>query len=206
MYNIFVECDFMKRASFRKRALAYIIDMFLVGIIVGIMSYNVNTARIDKLNEEANQLTKDYVSGKVNVSDYVNNFASISYDVNKENSSNTMIYLVVCIGYFLIFQYLNDGASIGKKLMKIKIVSNDNSKVNFLQMFIRTSIVNDIITNMMILILVYMTSNMKFFVGSGIINFVCNMFIIISVFMLIFRKDNLTLNDMMSKSCVIEVR
>ena len=81
MYNIFVECDFMKRASFRKRALAYIIDMFLVGIIVGIMSYNVNTARIDKLNEEANQLTKDYVSGKVNVSDYVNNFASISYDV-----------------------------------------------------------------------------------------------------------------------------
>ena len=106
----------------------------------------------------------------------------------------------------MIFQYLNDGASIGKKLMKIKIVSNDNSKVNFLQMFIRTSIVSDIITNIMILILVYMTSNMKFFVGSGIINFVCNMFIIISVFMLIFRKDNLTLNDMMSKSCVIEVR
>ena len=196
----------MKKASFKKRALAYIIDMFIVSIIISIMSYNLNTTKVDKLNREANNLMKDYVNGEVSTDKYIKDYASINYDISRETAINTGIYLVVCIGYFLVFQYLNEGASIGKKLVGIKIVSNDNKRVSFLQMFIRTSIVDDIISNIMILILIYMTSNMNFFMGYGIINLVCNLFIIISVFMIIYRKDKLALNDFMSKSYVMEVK
>ena len=196
----------MKKASFKKRALAYIIDMFIVSVIISVMSYNINTTKIDKLNKEADSLMKDYVNGKVSTDKYIKDFASINYDISRESSVNTGIYLVVCIGYFLVFQYLNDGASIGKKLVGIKIVSNDNKKVSFLQMFIRTSIVNDIINNSMILILIYMTSNMNYFIGYGIINFICNLFVIVCIFMIIYRKDKLALNDIMSKSYVMEVK
>lgn len=196
----------MKKASFKKRALAYIIDMFIVSVIISVMSYNINTTKIDKLNKEADSLMKDYVNGEVSTDKYIKDFASINYDISRESSVNTGIYLVVCIGYFLVFQYLNDGASIGKKLVGIKIVSNDNKKVSFLQMFIRTSIVNDIINNSMILILIYMTSNMNYFIGYGIINFICNLFVIVCIFMIIYRKDKLALNDIMSKSYVMEVK
>lgn len=196
----------MKKAGFKKRALAYIIDMFIVSVIISVMSYNINTTKIDKLNKEADSLMKDYVNGEVSTDKYIKDFASINYDISRESSVNTGIYLVVCIGYFLVFQYLNDGASIGKKLVGIKIVSNDNKKVSFLQMFIRTSIVNDIINNSMILILIYMTSNMNYFIGYGIINFICNLFVIVCIFMIIYRKDKLALNDIMSKSYVMEVK
>ena len=196
----------MKKAGFKKRALAYIIDMFIVSVIISVMSYNINTTKIDKLNKEADSLMKDYVNGEVSTDKYIKDFASINYDISRESSVNTGIYLVVCIGYFLVFQYLNDGASIGKKLVGIKIVSNDNKKVSFLQMFIRTSIVNDIINNSMILILIYMTSNMNYFIGYGIINFICNLFVIVCIFMIIYRKDKLALNDIMSKSYVVEVK
>lgn len=196
----------MKKAGFKKRALAYIIDMFIVSVIISVMSYNINTTKIDKLNKEADSLMKDYVNGEVSTDKYIKDFASINYDISRESSVNTGIYLVVCIGYFLVFQYLNDGASIGKKLVGIKIVSNDNKKVSFLQMFIRTSIVNDIINNSMILILIYMTSNMNYFIGYGIINFICNLFVIVCIFMIIYRKDKLALNDIISKSYVVEVK
>ncbi len=196
----------MKKAGFKKRVLAYIIDMFIVSVIISVMSYNINTTKIDKLNKEADSLMKDYVNGEVSTDKYIKDFASINYDISRESSVNTGIYLVVCIGYFLVFQYLNDGASIGKKLVGIKIVSNDNKKVSFLQMFIRTSIVNDIINNSMILILIYMTSNMNYFIGYGIINFICNLFVIVCIFMIIYRKDKLALNDIMSKSYVVEVK
>ena len=196
----------MKKASFKKRFLAYIIDMFIISIIISIMSYNFSTTRIDKLNKEAYNLMDDYVNKKISTSKYIKDYASINYDISRESADRTLVYLIVCVGYFLVFQYLNDGASIGKKLVGIRIVSNDNKRISFLQMFIRCSIVNDIISNTMILILIYMTSNMNYFIGYGIINFLYNLFIIVCVFMLIFRKDKLALNDLMSKSCVIEVR
>lgn len=196
----------MKKASFKKRLLAYLIDVFVVGLIISIISYNFNTTRIDRLNKEAYNLMNKYVNKEISTDKYISNYASITYDMASESVVSTTLYLVVCIGYFLIFQYLNDGQSIGKKLVGVKIVSNDKKRVSFLQMFIRTSIVNDIVNNIMILILVNMTSNMNFFIGYGLINVLCNIFVIICVFMIILRKDKLALNDMMSKSLVIEVR
>ena len=196
----------MKKASFKKRLLAYLIDVFIVSIIISIISINFNTTRLEELNKEAYDLIEKYVSKDISTDKYLKDYASITYDINRESAVSTALYLVICIGYFLIFQYLNEGASIGKKLVGIKIVSNDKKRVSFLQMFIRTSIVNDIINNIMILILIYMTSNIRFFIGYGIINGLSNIFVIICVFMIIFRKDKLALNDIMSKSCVIEVR
>ena len=196
----------MKKASFKKRLLAYLIDVFIVSFIISIISINFNTTRLEELNKEVYDLMEKYVSKDISTDKYLKDYASITYDINRESVVSTTLYLVVCIGYFLIFQYLNDGQSIGKKLVGIKIVSNDKKRVSFLQMFIRTSIVNDIINNVMILILIYMTNNIRFFIGYGLINGLSNIFVVICVFMIILRKDKLALNDIMSKSCVIEVR
>ena len=196
----------MKRASFKKRLIAYIIDIIIVSFIIGIVSYNFNTSRVDSLNKEVYDLMEKYVNKEVNTNKYIRDYASIVYDINKASVVDNVLYLVVCIGYFLIFQYLNDGASIGKKLVGIRIISDDKRSVSFLQMFIRTSITNSIISNMMILILLYMVNYMNFFIFYGLINMFCNIFVMICVFMIIFRHDNLSLNDMMSKSCVIEYR
>ena len=108
------------------------------------------------------------------------------------------------MGYFLIFQCLNKGATIGKKFMKIRIVNNDNTDITFLQMFIRTSIINEILPMIMIFVLVFLTSGISFFIGYSLISFIENIFVIICIFMILCRKDNLALHDIMSRSMVIE--
>lgn len=192
------------KASFVKRAVAQIIDMFIVSIIISIISMSFSTSRIEKLNDEVNNLMNDYVSGDIDSKEYITKYIDITYDINKASINTNLVYLVVCIGYFLIFQYLNKGATIGKKFMKIRIVNNDNTDITFLQMFIRTSIINEILPITMMFILVFLTSGISFFIGYSLISFIENIFVIICIFMILCRKDNLALHDIMSRSMVIE--
>lgn len=192
------------KAIFFKRAVAQIIDMFIVSIIISIISMNFSTSRIEKLNDEVNNLMNDYVSGDIDSKEYITKYIDITYDINKASINTNLVYLVVCIGYFLIFQYLNKGATIGKKFMKIRIVNNDNTDITFLQMFIRTSIINEILPMIMIFVLVFLTSGISFFIGYSLISFIENIFVIICIFMILCRKDNLALHDIMSRSMVIE--
>lgn len=192
------------KASFIKRAVAQIIDMFIVSIISSIISMSFSTSRIEKLNDEVNNLMNDYVSGDIDSKEYITKYIDITYDINKASINTNLVYLVVCIGYFLIFQYLNKGATIGKKFMKIRIVNNDNTDITFLQMFIRTSIINEILPMIMIFVLVFLTSGISFFIGYSLISFIENIFVIICIFMILCRKDNLALHDIMSRSMVIE--
>lgn len=196
----------MKRASFVKRAIAQIIDMFIVGIIIGIVTLGFSNSRVDVLNKEAMELMNSYTNGDISSIDYVDNYIEIMYDINRASVNSNLLYLVVCVGYFLIFQYLNKGASIGKKLMHIRIVCNDRSDISFLQMFIRCSIINEIIPMIMLLILVMVCNGVVFFGVYSIISLLQNLFIIICVFMILYRKDKLALHDIMSKSMVIEVK
>lgn len=192
------------KASFGKRAMAQLIDMFIVGIIIGIISMGFSTSRIEKLNDEANSLMNDYVSGDISSKEYLSNYMDITYDMNRASLDSNLVYLAICIGYFLIFQYLNRGATIGKSLMRIRVVSSDGSDIGFIQMFIRTSIINEILPMIMLIILVFVSMGVSFFIFYSLISFIENIFILVCVFMILYRKDRLAIHDIMSRSMVIE--
>lgn len=193
-----------EKASFGKRAMAQLIDMFIVGIIIGIISMGFSTSRIEKLNDEANSLMNDYVSGDISSKEYLSNYMDITYDMNRASLDSNLVYLAICIGYFLIFQYLNRGATIGKSLMRIRVVSSDGSDIGFIQMFIRTSIINEILPMIMLIILVFVSMGVSFFIFYSLISFIENIFILVCVFMILYRKDRLAIHDIMSRSMVIE--
>lgn len=193
-----------EKASFGKRTMAQLIDMFIVGIIIGIISMGFSTSRIEKLNDEASNLMNDYVSGDISSKEYLSSYIDITYDMNKASLDSNLVYLAICIGYFLIFQYLNRGATIGKRLMKIRAVSDDGSDIGFIQMFIRTSIINEILPMIMLIILVFVSRGVSFFIFYSLISFIENIFILVCVFMILYRKDKLAIHDIMSRSMVIE--
>lgn len=186
--------------------MAYIIDMFIVGMIISIISlgYNSNNSRLDNLNKELDDVTSSYINKEITDKEYINSVSGINYDINKVNIVSNTLYVVVCIGYFVMFQYLNDGASIGKKFMHIKIVNKDNSRVSLFRLFIRTSIVDDIIPTMLTIILLYLTKGITYMSLCGIINFLSFIYVIVCIIMIRKRKDNLAINDIMSGSYVIE--
>lgn len=204
MYNIY-ECDFMKKAGLKKRVIAYLIDMLIVSLIISIISSGFSTSsRIEKLNNELNDVVNSYVSSEITSDEYLNSVADIGYDINKINMVSNTLYVVICVGYFILFQYLNDGASIGKKIMGIRIVNNKGKEANLINFIIRTSIVDNILPTLLCVILLYVFSGTRYFFLVSGINFIRFIFVIVSLFMIRFRDDNLALNDIMSYSVVIE--
>lgn len=194
----------LEKATFFKRFMAQIIDMFIIGLIIGIITMGFSTSRIEKLDEELIDLMDSYTSGEITSDKYIDDYIDIMYDINKASFNNNLVYLVICVGYFLIFQFLNKGATIGKKIMHIRVVSNDGGDAGFVQMFIRTSIINEIIPISMLLILVMVSSGGLFFIFYSMISVIENIFVIICIFMILYRSDKLALHDMMSKSMVID--
>lgn len=194
----------LEKATFFKRFMAQLIDMFIIGLIIGIITMGFSTSRIEKLDEELIDLMDSYTSGEITSDKYIDDYIDIMYDINKASFNNNLVYLVVCVGYFLIFQFLNKGATIGKKIMRIRVVSNDGVDASFVQMFIRTSIINEIIPISMLLILVMVSSGGLFFTFYSMISVIENIFVIICIFMILYRSDKLALHDMMSKSMVID--
>ena len=194
----------LEKATFFKRFMAQLIDMFIIGLIIGIITMGFSTSRIERLDSELINLMDSYTSGEITSDKYIDDYIDIMYDINKASFNNNLVYLVICVGYFLIFQFLNKGATIGKKIMHIRVVSNDGGDAGFVQMFIRTSIINEIIPISMLLILVMVSSGGLFFIFYSMISVIENIFVIICIFMILYRSDKLALHDMMSKSMVID--
>lgn len=194
----------LEKATFFKRFMAQIIDMFIIGLIIGIITMGFSTSRIERLDSELINLMDSYTSGEITSDKYIDDYIDIMYDINKASFNNNLVYLVICVGYFLIFQFLNKGATIGKKIMHIRVVSNDGGDAGFVQMFIRTSIINEIIPISMLLILVMVSSGGLSFIFYSMISVIENIFVIICIFMILYRSDKLALHDMMSKSMVID--
>ncbi len=193
----------MEKASLKKRIIAYIIDMFIVGIVISFFSTGYNSNRIDGLNSEMDSMTKNYLAGEITSDEYVNGVSSISYDIGCASASENIIYVVICVGYFVFFQFLNNGASIGKKIVHIKIVDKDKKNVSLLKLFVRTSFIDNIVPTLVSVGLLYISKGLKFALLNSLVGFIYVMYVIISIFMIKFRSDKLALNDIMSNSIVV---
>ncbi len=191
-------------ASFTKRLIAYLIDMFIVSLICSIITINVSSNNTNKYNKELNNLMNDYVNKKVEVNDYIDKYQNIVYNMEKSNMVINSVYLFANIFYFVIFQFMNNGQSIGKKLMHIRICDKDKFKLSIFSMIMRALIINNILSGSVALILLIIGNKKVFFVGYSVVNGISNIFIIISVLMLLYGKEKLALHDIISRSVVKE--
>lgn len=88
----------------------------------------------------ADKLDKYYIDGKLNSSnyeklveeidkDYNKSYKQIYYKIEQNSIVSLIIYLVAVIGYFVLFNVFTKGQTLGKKLMRLKIVnSKDESR------------------------------------------------------------------------------
>jgi uncharacterized RDD family membrane protein YckC len=65
------------------------------------------------------------------------------------NAINTLLIIV----YFIVFQYLNKGQTIGKKLLKIKLVNEDKKEISLKQILIRGIMIYSILSSLINIIL-----------------------------------------------------
>lgn len=187
-----------------KRACAYLIDLMLVLIISSLFT------GIEALNPNADKYEETYDKYKTIISNTtdintINNeeIMNVTYDMSKYGLSVSVINLVVTFLYFVVFQYMNNGKTVGKMLMKIKVVSKDRKKLKFDQILLRAIIINSILSSLILVIVLAFASKSVYLLSSRYIQFVDMTLVFASIIMILFKADGRGLHDIIGRTEVI---
>lgn len=190
-----------------KRAFAYIIDLmivvFIIGLFTNIEALNPNYEKYEQAFESYKALIAE--SENTNNSQTVKQATNVMYDLNKYSVSTSIINVVVMVLYFGLFQYYNKGQTIGKKLMKIKVVSNDGKKLKLSQVIIRMLIINSVLTSVILTCLISFASKGLYISISKYINMIDATLVSASIIMIMFKNDGRGLHDLLANTKVVYV-
>ena len=192
------------KASFFKRMGAFVIDYFIVLVIVSLITMGFNTNKNNDLNNQMNQLISDYQNEKITIDEYKDETYKLNYELQKENITVNIVTITLYIGYFVVFATLNKGQTLGKKLLKIRVVNKNNDKPSIWNMLVRSLFIYNIISILFSTVAVKFLNINTFTYIYTTLGYIECFVIIISFFMVIYKKDGRGLHDMMACTNVIE--
>ena len=184
------------KASFFKRMGAFILDYFIVIFIVSLITMGFNSNKTNDLTDKMSKLLSDYQNGEITIDEYKD---EINYELQKSNLTSNIVSVTLYIGYFVVFATLNKGQTLGKKLLKIKVVNKDGEKPSIWNMLLRSLFIYNIVSALFSIIFVNTFTYIYTIVG-----YVEFFVIIVSFFMVTYKKDGRGLHDMIAGTNVIE--
>lgn len=185
-----------------KRFLAYIIDILIVLVICSIINNIIPNTKINELNHSLNVITENVLNNEISMKEYLSNYIYVNYLIDKSNVLSTILNLVVLIIYFIIVPLLNGGKTIGLSILKLKIAGN----VNFKNLFIRNIITTGILYIILNILLIFILKYKNYFIMLSILAFIQFLLVIISTFMVIYKKDEKGLQDILSNTYIEKVK
>lgn len=194
----------MKKPTLRRIG-AYIVDIIVITMISSMF------VRIEFLNPKYDEYEKaykeyiDFTSEVINNPEKVNdsNLNDITYNLSKTGLATSIITLVVTTLYFVGFQYINRGQTLGKKLFKIQVVDSENKKLKFYQVLIRALLIDKIATNAISAVLISTLSKNAYLTGSQYVELVDMAVMAASFILIMFREDGKGLHDMIAGTKVV---
>lgn len=130
-------------------------------------------------------------------------YIDASYELQKSSIVPSILTIVVYLAYYVGFALWNKGQTLGKKMFRIKIVDEDESNLKWYQLLLREVVLYNVIFQILLLILLVGASKGVYLKVSSILSLITNGIFIISVVMLILRKDKKTIHDFLAKTKVI---
>lgn len=194
------------KATFIERLGAYFLDIIIISILLSIIGYGLPKNAVD-YEQELNDITEKYLSNEINTQKYIDESSIILYNSQKSNILSLSISAALIIGYFVIFQYMNQGQTFGKKLFKIKVVEKESKKTPSISSgFIRSLFILNIMSGILNIIFIYILNSKTYYIGYGITYIIETLFIIVTIFFVLYREDGRGLHDIMAKTTVIKER
>ena len=193
------------KASFFKRFFAYMIDTMFLSIIINLIAFALPLEGYNKANENYNELADKYLTQEISQEEYMDSSIEYVYKIQDTGIVLNAMLLVLNIGYFIIFQYLNKGQTLGKKLLKIKVTQN-GKEPSIRAMILRTFVVNSIFSGLFCILLLFILNKDTYFYGYYAIAIIEMIFVFLTALFILYRKDKMGLNDLIAKTEVIEER
>lgn len=198
------ETQINKKPIFR-RIFAYIIDFIIVAYISGLFaSIEFINPYLEKYNETSDKYFEMF--NNINSNEVIftaEDIINLDYDLTYYGAITSLITIAVIILYFVIFQYFNKGKTIGKALLKIKVVNENNERPYLIQFLLRSLIVNNIVINLLTNMLVVFTTKQTFININVYLQFINTGLLLFTFGMMIIRDDGRGLHDLFGKTHVV---
>lgn len=193
------------KALFSQRFVAFMIDLILVSFITSLVTAIIPTnSSIDKLYDQQVKIVENYTAGKITMQEYVNQLVDINYDIAKQTGIITLVSIAISLLYYVLYVYKNDGQSIGKKIMKIKIQKKDKDKeLTMNDLLFRTMILQGTLVSIIGFCTILFLDKDTYLATNSLLNLIQYSILIISFFLIAFTKERQGLHDMVAKTEVV---
>ena len=192
---------------FKKRLLAYFIDIIILSLILTFVGLFIpSNSNLVNLNNELMSVNNNFMNQEIDAITFINQYSNIGYSIARELFLSNLISVAVGIIYFIVYPLYNGGQSIGKKIIGLKIVSVDDSDVSSNSLLIRYLLMESIGATIISMCLIFVIKDFYYILCDSILSFLQFLVVIISVFMVIYRRDKRSLPDLIAGTKVIEVK
>lgn len=194
------------KVKFMKRFGAYFIDVILLMLVVSIISPIIpKSADTNALSKETTAVVEDFANKKLDQKEFIKKTNDLSYDLARATYLESVVSIICYLLYFVVMPLFTKGQTLGKKLMKIKIVNNDGSEVGTNGLLFRGLILYGILSSIITLILLLVTSKSTYIGTSGNITALFGLINIVSFVMILVRKDGRGIHDLLGNTKVISI-
>lgn len=187
-----------------KRGIAYIIDLMIIFLfLLGIHKLFPENQDLLFKQAEMNQLSEQYLKQEINFSTYFNEYSTLIYEIDQCKRMDYMIILIIIHIYFVVIPYFIK-QTIGMKLLNLIYIQKNKDKLSILSLWIRNIIFNGLFYYIGLLISQILLKNQIYFINVIILGIIQILLVIISQFMIIYRKDCRGLHDILSNTKIKE--
>ncbi len=197
-----------KKPYLYKRVIAYGIDFLIVIILSGLLTivitgnntkYEAEVQKMVDLFEKKNQ-------EEITYEEYNNELKEISYSMSKESVPVTIITIGVSIVYYVIMCYFCHGITLGKYIVKIKITSANNKKLTIFNYFLRSIIINLILSNAIDVILINLLEKEAFIKYDNLASNFLIVTMLLSFIFMLYREDGRGIHDLLGNTKIINIK
>ena len=189
-----------------KRIFAYIFDILLVSfissLIFSVFAKPEDLNNYEELYNESMEVMLNTGSGEVNEDELMD----LTYRMQTATKTSQIINVGLLIVYFGVSAYLMKGQTLGKKIMKIKVVSATDKEINPALFMLRAILVTNFIPNLIALIALILCSKNMWYQINNITSYLSSIMLFIMVGFMIFREDERGLHDIICKTKVISIK
>ena len=192
-----------ERALLIQRAIAFIVDMFLISMIVSIISIPfIDNAKVEDIENQTISLTQSYMNQEISISEYTTTYQNNYYKLARLSGPVTLLTIFFNVLYFVVYQVYKKGQTLGKKLLKIRVISEEG-ELNYNQMIFRSLISNFILVNVITFLFMIFASKSVYFYVSMMFESIQYIIVLVSAIMIVTRKDGCAIHDKLVHTKVI---
>lgn len=191
------------KALFFQRLVAFFIDFIIVSLIVSIISIPfTDTKKVEKLQKDSVELMESFTNNQIDLDEFTNKYIDSYYKLCRANGMISLLSIFIGVCYYIVYQLYQNGQTIGKKIMRIRIISDDGD-LFMNQMIFRAFISNFILNDICVFLFMLFSSKYVFFYSAGLIEFIQYIMVFASIIMIMYRSDGCAIHDKLFHTKVI---